>query len=114
VIPTDKQTGIGVCYGTIDPQGIRIRYLAMLGNQAGESLFHGQTSIQNQTNLSQQFDAALNAQEAAIRAFVHAAHDHGLGSVSGMTLKIVPRVNDRRKTASGPPPALTPREFVLD
>jgi len=64
--------------------------------------------------LSQQWDAALTAQEAAIRAFVRTAQQNGMGSVSGMTLQIVPQVNDRRKTSRGPVPALTPHEFVLD
>jgi len=35
-------------------------------------------------------------------------------NVTGMTLKIVPELEDRRKTTSGPTPPLTPHEFVLE
>jgi hypothetical protein len=37
-----------------------------------------------------------------------------MGSVAGIALKIVPQVEDRRKTTAGPTPPLTPREFVLE
>jgi hypothetical protein len=49
----------------------------------------------------------------SIRQFARTAQDRGLGSVGGLTLRIVPQVQDRRKT-SGPVLALTPREFVLE
>jgi hypothetical protein len=119
VAPTDKQVGIGVCRGVVDRQKTRVGYLAMLAHvpqQQAENLFEAQTSIQveNEAYLRQRWDSALNIQEAAIRQFVRTAQDRGLGSVSGMTLKIAPKVQDRRKAASGPVPPLTPREFVLD
>jgi hypothetical protein len=117
VVPTDRQTGFGVCRGMTDRDKLRIQYLATLQlsqAQSAASVFHARTNIQNQINLRPQWDTALNAQEAAIRAFVRTAQQNGMGSVTGMTLKIVPQVNDRRKTTSGAVPALTPHEFVLD
>jgi hypothetical protein len=119
VVPTGKQTGIGVCGGLPDRQKIRIGYLASLAGmreRQAENLFQPQTSIQvqNDAQLRQRWDSALSAQEAAIRQFARTAQDRGLGDISGMTLKIVLKVQDRRKTASGSVPPLTPHEFVLD
>jgi hypothetical protein len=119
VVPTNKQIASSLGRESIERNKLRIQYLATLEqphDQPAESIFHAQTSIQvqNDAQLHQQWDTALQAQEAAIRAFVRSAQDRGLGSVTGMTLKIVPQVNDRRKTTSSPIPPLTPREFVLD
>jgi hypothetical protein len=119
VAPTDKQTGIGVCLGNVDRQKMRLAYLDALANVSGqkaERLFSRETRIEyrNEANIEQRCDAALSAQEAAIRAFVRAAQEHGMGSVTGMTLKIVPKLDDQRKTTAGPTPLLAPREFVLE
>ena len=119
IVPTDKQAPLGVCSAMIDLRKTRIGYLAKLGNlsdQQADTLFEPQTGIefQNDAQLRQQWDAALTAQEAAIRAFVRTAQANGMGSVTGMALKIVPQMQDRRKTTAGPSPALTPREFVLE
>jgi len=119
VVPTDKQTGIGAGPGSIDRQKMRLAYLDALalapGGQAGR-VFSPETRIEyrNEANLRQQWNAALAAQEADIRAFVKAAQEHGMGSAAGMTLKIVPKLDDRRKTTAGPTPPLIPREFVLE
>jgi hypothetical protein len=119
VVPTDVQKGFGVCRGMVDRQKIRIGYLAMLihlPEQQVESLFQPQTIIEFQTDaqLRRQWDAASAAQEAAIRSFVRTAQAYGMGSFAGMKLKIVPTVQDRRKTTAGLTPPLTPREFVLE
>jgi hypothetical protein len=119
VVPTDAQKGFGLCRGFVDRQKIRIGYLAMLVHlpeQHVENLFQPQTIIEFQTDaqLRQQWDAALNAQEAEIRNFVRTAQANGMGSVTGMTLKIVPQLYDDRKITAGPTPPLTPREFVLE
>lgn len=79
-------------------------------------MFHQQTLIEyrGDDDLRRRWDAALSAQEAAIRDFVRAAQKGGMGSVAGITLKIVPQVYDDRKATAGPTPPLTPREFVLE
>jgi hypothetical protein len=119
VVPTDVQKGFGVCRGMVDRQRIRIGYLAMLvrlPEPQVENLLQPQSTIefQNDAQLRRQWDAALSAQEAAIRSFVRTAQANGMGTVTGMTLKITPTVQDRRKTTAGPTPPLTPREFVLE
>ena len=119
VVPTDVQKGFGVSRGMVDRQKTRIGYLALLARQPElqvENLFQSQTTIefQNDAQLRRQWDAALAAQEAAIRSFVRSAQASGMGSVAGIALKIVPQVEDRRKTTAGPTPPLTPREFVLE
>jgi hypothetical protein len=79
-------------------------------------VFRQQTSIEFRggDDLRRQWDAALSAQETEIRNFVRTAKEHGLGSVAGMMLRIVPQLYDDRKITAGPSPALTPREFVLE
>jgi hypothetical protein len=119
VVPTDTQKGFGVCRGMVDQQKIRVGYLAMLTHlpeQQVRNLFQSQTGIQvqNDAQLRKQWEGALSAQEAAIRQFARTTQDRGLGSLTGTTLKIVPKVQDRRKTTSGPVPPLTPHEFVLE
>jgi hypothetical protein len=119
VVPTDAQKGFGLCRGFFDRQKIRIGYLAMLlqlPEQQVENLFQSPTVIEfrSDDDLRRQWDAALTAQEAAIRSFVRTAQANGMGSVTGMTLKIVPQVEDRRKTTAGPTPPLTSRAFVLE
>jgi hypothetical protein len=118
VAPTNGRAPYSASPGPIDRQWITIGYLAPLGHMTEEQavyLFRRATSIEyhGEDDLRQRWDAALSAQEAAIRAFVRTAQERGLGSVTGMTLKIVPQLYDDRKATAGVPPALTPREFVL-
>jgi hypothetical protein len=118
VVPAGERVGVSES-DSVDRRKITVEYLAALGNMTeGEAvyLFHQQTPIefQNEANLRRQWDGALNAQEAAIRAFVRTAQGHGLGPVTGMRLQIVPQVYDLRKTTAGAPPNLSPHEFVLD
>jgi hypothetical protein len=119
IVPTNSQIGHGVCGIVLDRPKLAIEYLALLGNLTAaqaENLFHRQTTIEfrGDDDLRQRWDGALSAQEAAIRAFIRTAQGRGLGSVTGTTLKIVPQLHDDRKITSGPVPALTPWEFVLD
>lgn len=120
VVPTDHPTGVGVCVAAVDRRKARLAYLDGLAivpaGQEAERVFSGETRIEyrNEANLRQQWDSALAAQEGAIRAFVARAQEHGMPAVSGMTLTIVPKLDDRRKITAGPVPPLTPREFVLE
>jgi hypothetical protein len=120
VVLTDKQSGFGACGGDDrEREWLRLRYLALLENLAEppmEKLFHAQTTIlyQNQKFARQQWDAALTAQESGIRAFFKRTQDNGMPSVTGMTLKIVVQLNDRRQTTTGPVPTPATRELVLE
>lgn len=119
VAPTNGRAPYGASPGSVDRQKITVEYLATLGNMTeGQAvyLFHQQTLIEyrGEDALHRQWDAALSAQEADIRAFVRTAQGHGLGSLTGMMLKIVPQLYDERVATRGAPPALTPREFVLE
>lgn len=115
-VPAGKQTP-SPAMGINRPE-LAIEYLAPLANMTAEQakdLFHWQTSIEfhGDDDLRQRWDAEVNAQETAIRAFVRAAQENGLGRVAGMTLKIELQVLDTRKV-TGLVPLLTPRELVLD
>jgi hypothetical protein len=70
-----------------------IEYLAPLGNltvEAATALFHRTTRLDfAAADLPQRREAALNAQESDIRAFLRKAQSNGLGSVTGMRLQIV-------------------------
>jgi hypothetical protein len=119
VAPPDRQTGFGVCRGNVDRQKIRAGYLsALTGGPESQVryLFESPSRLEyrDEAVLRQEWDAALSAQEFAIREFVRTAQTHGLGSVTGMKLTITPTIQDLRKTTAGPTPALTPREFVLE
>jgi hypothetical protein len=119
VAPPDQQTGFGVCRGDVDRQKIRAGYLAALTNVAESQvryLFESRSRLEyrDEAGLRQEWNAALAAQELAIREFVRTAQTHGLGIVTGMKLKITPAIQDLRKTTAGPTPSLTPREFVLE
>jgi hypothetical protein len=119
VAPTNGQASYSASPGSVDRQKITVEYLAPLGNMTESQaayLFHQSTSIEyrGEDDLRNRWDTALSAQEAAIRDFVRTAQDKGLGSVTGMTLKIVPQLYDLRDRSAGAPPALTPHEFVLD
>ena len=119
VAPPDQQTGFGVCRGDIDRQKLRSGYLAALTGISESQiryLFESRTRLEyrNEPGLHQEWDAALAAQEIAIRDFVRTAQTHGLGSVTGMKLKITPTIQDLRKVTAGPTPSLTPREFIFE
>jgi hypothetical protein len=119
VVPTDVQVSYSHAEYFIDRPKMSVDYLAPLAGltvEQAQSVFHRQTRIEysGEATLQREWDAAMSAQEAAIRAFVRAAQDHGLGRVTGMTLRIVPQLYDTRKTTRGGVPALTPREFVLE
>ena len=119
VAPTNERVPYSASPGPVDRQKITVGYLAPLGHITEEQaayLFHRQTSIEyrGEDDLRKRWDAALGAQEAAMRAFVRTAQQNGLGSVTGMTLKIVPQLYDLREMTAGAPPPLTPHEFVLD
>jgi len=106
VAPTNGRAPYSASPGPIDRQWITIGYLAPLGHMTEEQavyLFRRATSIEyhGEDDLRQRWDAALSAQEAAIRAFVRTAQERGLGSVTGMTLKIVPQLYDLRKSTAG-------------
>jgi hypothetical protein len=119
VAPTNEQVPYSASPGSVDRQNLAAEYLAPLAKMtAGQTayVFHQQTLIEyrGDDDLRRRWDAALSAQEAAIRDFVRAAQKGGMGSVAGITLKIVPQVYDDRKATAGPTPPLTPREFVLE
>jgi hypothetical protein len=80
-----------------------------------DTIFSGETRIrwQGVEEFSKDAQAALSDQADSIRSFIGEAHRHGLGDVSGITLKIVPTLEDHRRTASGPLPAVTPWVIVL-
>jgi hypothetical protein len=119
VAPTNERAPYSASPGGVDRQKLAAEYLAPLADMTeGQAayVFRQQTSIEFRggDDLRRQWDAALSAQETEIRNFVRTAKEHGLGSVAGMMLRIVPQLYDDRKITAGPSPALTPREFVLE
>jgi hypothetical protein len=119
IAPTNQRMPYSASPGFVDRRNLAVEYLAPLAKMTDVQaayVFRQQTLIEfrSDDDLRRQWDAALTAQEAAIRAFVRTAQEHGLGSVTGMMLKIVPKVYDDRKTTAGPTPPLTSREFVLE
>jgi hypothetical protein len=64
--------------------------------------------------LTRDIEAHLEAQAAAIRAFVATARRNGAPDCAGMRLRIVPIVRDERRVRTTPLPAVTALEFTLE
>ncbi|MGA3097480.1 MAG: hypothetical protein ABSF25_13575 [Bryobacteraceae bacterium] len=81
-----------------------------------ERVFRPQTALQwkDADTLSREVDGWLDAQVAAIRAFVAAAKQNGGPGLAGMRLQITPSLQDERRNSLVPLPAVSPREFTLE
>jgi hypothetical protein len=117
VVPTGKQTGFGGCGGS-GREFLQVEYLAALNHLnvlETDNLFHRRTGIAARpgTNVQTECDAALNAQEAAIRDFVRQAQKNGMGSVTGVVLRIEPSLVDRRSNPRNAQ-AMPTRVFTLE
>jgi hypothetical protein len=84
-------------------------------NEDVERVFWRETKIQwkDAGEFSMDAEAALTGQANAIRSFIEDAHRRGLGDVSGMAIKITPVVEDHRRIARDPLPAVNPHEIIL-
>jgi hypothetical protein len=104
-----------------DPECVRVAYSPAYLPRFGATdeevyrVFTHETAIQwkDAAQFSQDADAALRLQAAAIRKFIQDAHRFGLGDVSGVVLKIVPVVEDRRRSGGGRLPQVEVRDVVL-
>ena len=118
VVPTDRQIGWDVPFSMSDRQWERLQYLAAL-NQFAEaevmSIFWAQSSVpwHNAADFLRRTDADLEAQAANIQAFVAAARLRGIMVPSGISLKIVPKVKDLRRSIPGSLPEVAPEGFVV-
>jgi hypothetical protein len=103
-----------------NPENVRPAYSPVYlphrgSNKDVEGLFLRETSIQwkGASEFSKDAEAALSEQADSIRAFIEEAHRSGLGDVSGIALQIIPVIDDHRRTARDPLPAVNPLEIVL-
>ena len=117
MVPTDKQVGFGSGGSLIDRMALIIGYLARLGSTPEKEtvrLFHAETPIRFTTmeDFEREVDQSMKAQEQGIRSFIQAIEKSGLAAPS-VTLRIVPEVNDNRKSLSSTLPAVAPRDIDL-
>jgi hypothetical protein len=117
VVPTDKQVGYGSCGSIVDRMALIIGYLARLGftpEKETERLFHAETQIRFTTmeDFEREVDQSMKTQEQGIRSFIQAIDKSGLAAPA-VTLRIMPEVNDHRKSLSGTLPAVAPRDIDL-
>jgi hypothetical protein len=118
VVPTDRQAGLGVPFAIWDRQQELLEYLAALAQirlPEARQVFSPANTIawQDDERFSREVDQRLEAQADSIQAFVNAAEERGFKSLAGIKLRIVPQVEDQRVKATGPLPAVSPRELVL-
>ncbi|MGB7761701.1 MAG: hypothetical protein WBL61_17850 [Bryobacteraceae bacterium] len=118
IVPTDKQVVFGPCIPFVDRMAIRIGYLAQLRSvpvEQAERLFHSETQIRytGKENFEREVESSMKAQEQGIRAWIQAIANGGLPA-SGVRLRIVPEVNDKRQNATDPLPAVAPRDIELE
>jgi hypothetical protein len=94
-----------------------IGYLARLAStpeKETERLFHAETQIRFTTmeDFEREVDQSMKAQEQGIRSFIQAIEKIGLAAPA-VTLRIMPEVNDHRKSLSGTLPAVASRDIDL-
>jgi hypothetical protein len=117
VVPTGKQTGMGVAEPQLDRTAARIAYLGKLGGRPGqdvERLFRATTDISFSTPdaFALRAQAAMDAQAQSVRALIQRIAKEGL-SPSRITLRITPEVDDRRQNSTEPLPAIAAEEIDL-
>ena len=113
IVPTDKQVWVGSCGSMIDRTALIIGYLARLGarpEKETERLFHAETPIRFTTmeDFERKVDQSMKTQEQGIRSFIQTIEKSGLATPT-VTLRIMPEVNDHRKSLSATLPAVAPR-----
>ncbi|MGD0049089.1 MAG: hypothetical protein ABSE42_18985 [Bryobacteraceae bacterium] len=118
IVPTDKQVGFGSSASSIDRMAIRIGYLAQLRSvpfEQAERLFHSETQIRytGAENFEREVERSMQIQEQGIRAFLQAIEKNGLRA-TGVRLRIVPEVNDKRENMTDPLPVVAPRDIDLN
>ncbi|MGD0873206.1 MAG: hypothetical protein ABSB88_26980 [Bryobacteraceae bacterium] len=112
---------VGVLGTWRDPgqEQFRLEYLGAW-NHGGlvdaQHVFTRRTVVQweDAAALTREVETRLDAQVAAIRAFVATAKQNGAPDVAGMRLRIVPVLKDDRQNTLAPLPALHPKEFTLE
>jgi hypothetical protein len=119
-VPPDLPTG---CEHFLDPPGpgreqFRLEYMKAWnhGSTDAERVFRPQTALQSKdaAALSREMEEWLNAQIAAIRAFMAMAKRNGAPDLAGMRLWITPSLQDQRRNSLVPLPEVSPREFTLE
>jgi hypothetical protein len=118
VVPTDKQTGIGSCGGSVDRASIRIGYLAEMANlkrDQAEQLFHAGTQIlyHGIEDFQRQTGQSMEAQRQSIVQLLQSAKERGF-SAPDVRLRIVPEVDDQRKDATEALPPVAEREIAFN
>ena len=112
---------VGVLGTWRDPgqEQFRLEYLGAW-NHGGlvdaQHVFTRRTVVQweDAAALTREVETRLDAQVAAIRAFVAAAKQNGGPGLAGMRLQITPSLQDERRNSLVPLPAVSPKEFTLE
>jgi hypothetical protein len=115
VVPTNRQVGTGSCWAELDRMAVRIAYLATFrldSKEDIEALIHAETYIEHTADFEQQVASKLKEQEERIRKLLQAGESREF-TASGIRLRIVPQVTDKRRRAAGGLPIPAPREIDL-
>jgi len=112
-----------VCEHFLQPPGpdreqLRLEYMKAWnhGSMEVERVFRPKTALQwtDAATAVRDVETWLDAQIAAIRAFMSAAEQNGARNLAGVPLRIEPSFQDKRHDTLAPLPIVYPREFTLE